>query len=252
MLYRLGLYITNVKEVKTSPMLYVLRAFFVSLVVVLAPLAHAAPSLNDVPADATGERYEYFVLRGGSQIGFYRFFVDGKKSETDAQAADDTEQVLRIQTQMGINVKLLFITAYQAEYSATSVYRGRDLLKHDSAATFNGADYLVTYNVSQNPDHLVVNQTGKKINNPPMTLHPFYVEGDRDLTFVTEKGKLRNITFTTIGPEEIKLGTKFYNTTYARMEGDLERDLWYDEDGVLIKVAYQKDGATINLIRKGL
>ena len=239
------------KEVKTSPMrsafVTVTRVVFLFVAVLLPAASFAQPSLEDAPTSITSEKYAYFVLREDRQIGSYQFRVTKQPA-----VGEDQEPAVRIETQMGIKVKFFFVTAYEADYSASSVYQGRDLRRHSSKAIYNGKNYLVNYSAEDNPDHLVVNASGKHLENPPMTLQPFYLEGDRDLVFVTEKGKLRNIKFRTIGTEELKIGTKFYTTTHARIEGDMVRDLWYDEDGLLIKVSYQKDGAEINLIRKGL
>lgn len=193
--------------------------------------------------------YEYYVLRNGSQIGFYRFAVS---APLGAEGEKNPDDLLEIKTQMGIKVKLLFVTAYQADYSATSAYDGNTLVRHESLANYNGDNYLVNYDRAQNPDHLVVNAQGRKLSYGPMTLHPYYVDGENRMTLVTEKGKLRDIVYRTLGNKRLKIGTNYYNSTHARIEGDVTRDLWYDMDGILMKVAYEKDGATISLVRKGI
>lgn len=208
-------------------------------------------TLENVPPDASPETYDYHVLRNNSQIGFYSFRAS--ESEANAEAEGRAAQSLtEIKTQMGIKVKLLFITAYEAEYSATSAYNGANLIRHESTADYNGKNYLVNYDKGENPDHLVVNANGKKIPHAPMTLHPFIMDDGENLTFITEKGKLREIAYTVLGSDTIKMNTRAYETTHARITGDITRDLWYDAAGVLLKVAYEKDGATIELVRKEL
>lgn len=207
-------------------------------------------------ASPAPQTHEYFVLRNDKQIGFYEFTVRTPEQAegVEAEGNEDIERdVLEVETRMAININVFFVTAYEADYSATSAYRGAKLLRHESEANYNGKNYLVTYDNAQNPDNLVVNSMVRNIIYPPMTLHPFYMQPNAEkVTFITEKGKLHNINYKTIGNEEIKIGARYYPTTHALITGDIEREMWYDRDGVLIKVSYEKDGATINLIRKGL
>ena len=221
----------------------------------------------------TPQVYEYYVLRNNKQIGSYRFKVTEETRKKKAPSSPNKTQkpLLRIETEMDVKVKLFFYTAYEAAYQAASIYDGAELLRYEGMANINGKEYIVNYNRAQNEDHIVVNAQGKKLSGSPVTLNPFYMktlespngslnegesEGDKKadslLNFITEKGKIRNIHYKTKGKERIEINAKKLKATHARIVGDITRDLWYDKDGTLLKVAYQKDGATITLVRKDI
>ena len=250
---------------------------FLMIIATITPMAIGAQEVASSPQNSkrppamaqkeleASQVYSYYILRNNMQIGTYRFKVTPENTpprmngKSKANNASSQGARLRVETDMDVKVKMLFFTAYEAQYEAASIYHGADLLRHESLGKINGKEYIVNYNRSKNKNHLVVNAQGVKLSDPPVTLHPFYrktQKGDgksgRPLNFISEKGKIHEVYYQTKGKERIEINAKKFKATHARIVGDITRNLWYDEDGTLLKVAYQKDGATITLVRKDI
>ena len=202
--------------------------------------------------------FEYFILRNNSQIGTYRFAVTPLNHQSQSKN-EEPKPRFKIETHMQVKVKILFVTAHSSNYHATSVYEGEKLVRHEGLGEFNDKSYIVNFDASENPDHFIVNASGKKILYTPVTLHPLYLNVDEPnenkqnfMSLITEKGKQRKITHKTIGKERQKINSKDFQTIHTQIMGEINRQLWYDLQGILLKVSYKKDGAQIILLRKDI
>ncbi|MBV8630315.1 MAG: hypothetical protein JOZ83_05285, partial [Silvibacterium sp.] len=52
-----------------------------------------------------------------------------------------------------------------------------------------------------------------------------------------------------IGPDSLTIGGEKVATEHFSLSGDIERELWYDADGVLAKTTFRRRGFGIAIVR---
>ena len=67
----------------------------------------------------------------------------------------------------------------------------------------------------------------------------------------TIDGTIMSVRVADLGSENVPVNGGNLNAHHYRISGGLERDLWYDENGNLARVAFKaEDGSTVTYIRK--
>jgi hypothetical protein len=200
---------------------------------IIAALACAASAARAAPP-ATG-RLDFAVIRGDEQIGRHEMLF---RHEGDALSVDVRTRVA---------VKVLFVTAYRFEHDGQELWRDGRLVRLDTKTDDDGAKHEL--HAKADGAGLEVSADGRK-----ETLDPGILPASLWNEGVVRAGKLLNtldgrvmaVRVEDLGPETVSVHAKPVAARHYRISGELERDVWYDADSVLVQVRFHgKDGSEI-------
>ena len=191
------------------------------------------------PARATapdGLELEYRVLRDGAEIGRHKVWF-----------RHDGDAVITVETEISITVSLLFITLYTYRLDATETWRGDRLVALDSTTDDDGDLYVVSAHAEG--DNLVVG-AGANSWMAPATIIPTSLwrreMAQGELLIGVERGEAIAVAFHDQGLESVVARGGDVSARKIVVSGELERALWYDDDGMLVRLQLiARDGSTI-------
>jgi hypothetical protein len=163
-------------------------------------------------------------------------------------AGDD----LVVETRIEGEVTLLTVPIFERDAHYHEVWRGDRLLAFDSHYVDNGEVYEVK--ARADGEHTIIEGRRGRIEAPATVvsndLWNFAVL-DRPLLFDTQRGRLQHVQVTPAGEETITTagGQKISARKYV-MSGDLDRELWYDEDGNWLQSHLEYKGNKFTVTRK--
>lgn len=209
----------------------------VALLPLLPMLIGAAPIEPPVPKSM---RLDYVIKRDGDIIGSH------------AIAFRRDKDALLVDTVVKVAVRILFVTVYRYEKSARETWRGGRVVAYRADTDDNGEP--IRARVSIGPKGLMLDGPKGKSTAPPVTMisgywnmatiHQAALIDSEDATLVPIKidgGEAAKIT----------IDDRRYDTRHYRITGELARELWYDSDGLMIKMrAIGSDGSVIDTDRK--
>jgi hypothetical protein len=79
---------------------------------------------------------------------------------------------------------------------------------------------------------------------------PWLIEYPGEVILITEKGKPLRVTRVDLGLETVELGEGPRKLRHHVYRGPWQRDGWYDAQGRLLLLAYEKKGAAIRILLK--
>ncbi|MCH7554767.1 MAG: hypothetical protein IIC08_02015 [Proteobacteria bacterium] len=179
---------------------------------------------------------DYRVLRDGFEIGRHKVLF-----------RHDGDAVMTVETEIRISVSFLFITLYTYRLDARETWRGDRLVRLDSTTDDDGDLYAVR--AVAEGDGLRV-EAGAKSWTAPATVVPSSLwrrEMARgSLLIGVEQGEAIAVAFEEIGRETVTARGAEVSATKVVVSGELERQLWYDDDGILVHLRLiARDGSTI-------
>lgn len=211
----------------------IFAVLFLSMTLAIASL----PARAAVPS---GGQLNFTVLREGDEIG--RHVLSFEK------AGDD----LTVNIRTKIAVKVLFVTAYSFDHEGREVWRNGHLVTLASHTNDDGTEHTLA--VQANGSELAVNGDGQLSKAalgiiPASLWHEGILAGGAILN--TLYGKQMNITVRDAGMENLMVSGRTVAARHYIIEGDLQRELWFDGDQVLAKVRFKgKDGSKIEYVRR--
>lgn len=189
--------------------------------------AAAAP-----PADG---RLEFAVIRGGDEIGRHEMLF--------RREGDELEVAIRTR----VAVKVLFVTAYRFEHDGREAWRGGRLVRLDSTTDDDGSRHVL--HVEANGRGLKVSGDGREREVdgaivPASLWNEGVLRGDPLLN--TLDGRSMAVKVEDLGPATVRARGRDVAARRYRLTGELERELWYDADSVLVQVRFAgKDGSEV-------
>lgn len=214
-----------------------------ALALATASFLLAASQFGAAPAFAApppGGVLDFTVLRNGSEVGRHEMLF---RNEADS---------LKIDIRTNVAVKVAFITAYRFEHEGHEVWQGGRLARLWSKTNDDGTKHVL--DVTAGGDGLVVMADGKEPEKLSTSI-PASLWNER---IVQQRNILNTLDGTRMSIQVSDLGTETLIVKNARLParhyvvtGDLERELWYDAQNVLVKVRFKaKDGSDIEYLRK--
>jgi hypothetical protein len=203
--------------------------FLAAFVLVEAALAGGAAN----PAAAA--RFEYKVVRSGDDIG--RYVVDVDK-QGDATAVKISTNVV---------VKIAFIAVYRFEQSASESWKGNQLVSLRSKTHDDGKDHLVS--VDTDGSQLKIKADGRVVNSEPSIVpaslwNPALVT--QTVLLNTVNGSRMKVSIADRGEETVATAKGKVLARHYNVSGGLERDLWFDKRGILVRVQMKgSDGSPV-------
>ncbi len=189
----------------------VLAFFLLSIIVLTINTARAAAP--------SGGKLEFTVLREGDPIGSHVLSFE-KSADT---------LVVTIQTK--VKVKVLFLTAYYFDHEGREVWRNGQLVELVSSTDDDGTKHTVAVK----GDGQASKASAKTIT--ASLWHEGILAGGSILN--TLHGKQMNITVRDAGSEDVTVGGQTVSAHHYIIEGDLERELWFDGNQVLVMVRFK-------------
>ena len=196
----------------------------------------AGPALATAP---DGLLLEYRVLRDGFEIGRHK-----------VQFSHDGDDVMTVETEIRITVAFLFVTLYSYRLDASETWRGERLVALQSNTDDDGDLYAVR--AVAEGDGLVVDAGDNSWTAPAMIMPSSLWRRDMargSLLMGVEQGEAIAVSFYDQGRENIVVGCSGMSATKVVVSGELERELWYDEDGMLVHLRLiARDGSAITYV----
>jgi hypothetical protein len=195
--------------------------------------AKAADSLT--PAYPASGVSHFTLLRNGSPLGSYNLRFES------------CEDGLHVVTRVDVIYRLAFITLYRFEQDRNELWRDGRLVSLETRTNDDGDRFALTAWATD--DGVQVN--GRSFDGfVPADIMP---TGFWDIRTVqrkqllnSENGSLLDISATQIGEETVTAWGRPVRATHYRIDGDTEKDLWYDETGIWVGLRMTaSDGSTI-------
>jgi Domain of unknown function (DUF6134) len=207
-----------------------------SLAVATAAMLLATPSLAAFDEDA-GE-YTFTVLRDGDPVGRHRFTYEREGDRIEIEEATDIE------------IKFAMIPLYTFEHEAHQLWQDGRAVRIDATTDDNGEELDITVRdtaqgyvrtVNGRVDRFDDNTAVLAFWNKDMLGHDSFLSAVEDKTL--------EVSFEDLGAETITVAGQKIEAQHYRMAGDEDRDLWFDPDGHIAKVAFRRYGADIEYVR---
>ena len=189
-----------------------------------------------VAAHAPAETMRFAIMRNGEQIGSHAIEISRTGAETN----------VRVTTELA--VKVLFITAYRLQHSATERWVNGQLVGFNSTTDNNGVHHRVR--ATRGTSGLEVDADGKT-SRVDQNIFPASLWNAelmrRKAALDTQDGQVDPISVTDNGMEDLSLGTRTLKAHHYEIKGRYSQDIWYDERGRLLQVKLiGSDGSVIS------
>ncbi len=158
---------------------------------------------------------------------------------------------LVVETEISGEVTVLSLPIYKLAGSYREVWRGDRLISFDSKVDDNGEKFEVSARAEG--DHMLIDRRRGLIEAPASIVsdHPWnFAVLDRTLLFDARRGKLRHVQVEPAGKEALMIGGREVAARKYQMSGDLDRVLWYGEDGSWLQSQLEYGGSKVLLTRQ--
>lgn len=196
------------------------------------------------------------AINGIPSAGSLGFTVqrDGEDVGTHTIRFDDSDGALKVNVQTSVNVTLPFIgiSVYHFEHNGSELWRDGELVTLESRTDDDGearelkvqregGKLRVESNVAQH------DSAGDLI--PASLWHPDLITSK--ILLNTLDGSEMLVSVSEQDNETVEVQGQMVNARHFVLSGGLNRELWYDGDGVLVKVAFAaKDDSRIEYVLK--
>ena len=197
----------------------------------------ALPALSAVaPSDGA---LDFTVLRDGKDVGTHRI---------DFRHIGDA---LEVDIKTRIAVKMMFITVYRFEHDGHEIWRDNKLVSMETKTHDDGEDHSLVATANGSGELKIVGDgkemTAKGSMIPASLWNSTFLEAKELLNSLV--GTELAIDVTLKGEESVAVNGKSIRAKHYSMTGDFERELWYDADWVLVKIAFKaQDGSDIQYV----
>lgn len=158
---------------------------------------------------------------------------------------------LLVETRIDGKATMLNVPVYELAAHYREVWRGDRLLSFDSEVDDNGEHFEVS--ARADGDHMLIDRRRGTIEAPATIVpdHPWnYAVLDRTLLFDARRGKLRHVEIEAAGEEPLAIGGQKVPAEKYIVRGDLERVLWYGEDGAWLQAQLEYGGSKVLITRQ--
>lgn len=219
------------------------RRAFLSLFLLASTAIPASAELSPKSwQPAAGDVISFTVLREGKPFGSHAV-----KFTTDANGA------LVATTTVSLKAGLGPITVFRYKLDATETWHHGQLQKVSGTVNDDGNKGTVT--ASRKGDDLNVSGSEFKGVAPAGIVpasHWNYAQTQAGKLLSTEDGEILDVKVISKGRETIKAGNTMIGANRYLMESALDVDLWYDDDGRWVKLAFEARGQQIEYVLNDL
>jgi len=201
---------------------------------------------TSLPADAmtapAEQTLDFTVMRDGEEIGSHTMTL--RRAGDTVNVAIDTD----------VAVYLAFLRVYHFTHHGIETWRGDRLVSLKSKTDDDGTDHVLDVRMAD--QKLVGEADGKAIAKPadilPASLWNAAIVSKPATTVLnTLDGSSMAIRVTDAGPQTVAGPNGPVTAHHFILKGDLERELWFDAEGSLVKVQFNgKDGTPVEYMRR--
>ena len=181
------------------------------------------------------------------QTRTFKVFVDGtERGSMSMQLAKHSDGTESVRGQIELNFNFI-VYKYRYSSSGTEVWKSGRLIELANEADHNGDKYVVQASAQQQELAVEVNGESQSTKED-VWVTSYWCEPDsrkvgQQLTLLTtDKGLIVTGTLERIGTEQIAIAENSVNATHYQIRGDVEVDLWYDDDHRLIRQSARESG----------
>ena len=206
-----------------------------ALIAFSAKQSSALSKAEPTALELYGERAEYQILRDGLNVG------------RQIMTFTDKDGQLEVTADMSLQVQLLWITVYEFSYLSQEIWSDGRLTELDAIQVENGTETTVRGQWNgqgfafQGPD------TSGQSNGPIYATNHWNADVlDQSQVLNTLTGSLNQVAIEAAGREKVKTESGMILATKYQYSGDLQTEVWYDDDGRWVKMRFKaEDGSTI-------
>jgi len=187
-----------------------------------------------------GGNLNFKVLRDGDEVGTHtlRFARDGDATRVE------------VETHVNVTLPFIGVSVYHFDHEGAETWRDGALVALSSRTDDDGKDHELR--VTRSGDRLEVrSNTGEhhssgallpaSLWNPDLVRHRVLLN--------TLDGREMPVAVVDEGEEAVDVRGTTVRARHYRLTGGLDRELWYDADGVLVKVSFAaKDDSRIDYV----
>lgn len=199
--------------------------------VLMAVSCHTMPAMaSDMTGVPDSGVLDFAILRNGDAIGSHVIRFETK------------DDALAVQVEAKVDYRFGFIPLYRFEHRALEVWREGSLQRMSATTNDNGAKYEIVLQRDEGDMVLAVNgaETAAAPGLQPASLWNVAIVRQRRILDPAD-GELMSVAIADAGMETIRVAGRDVPARHYVMTGDFERDLWYDDRGVLKQVRFLGD-----------
>ncbi|MCW8916634.1 MAG: DUF6134 family protein [Magnetovibrio sp.] len=190
------------------------------------------------------ETLNFQVLRNGKPVGTHRITISNIKNQ------------IRVDLHTQIKIDGFFTTSYAFDHTSQETWAGGQLLDMTSITDNDGNHMSVIAHPEE--DSLIINSVinGRdRLQILPLGIMPTSLWNadliGRTQLLNSQDGKILDVSVKNLGTENIPVHGILTQTHHYGISGEFTRELWFDEDGKLVKVEFpDKSKTTITFILK--
>ncbi len=207
------------------------------LITIITVLSASAPTWATGPASGSHEyQVDHYAL-GDIGTHQYTFTHQGKD--------------LIVTSKIRLRAKVLFVTVRRYMADRREVWRGGRLIAFESRTDDDGEIIEVT--ALAEGDKMVIDGPKGRVEAPgdimPTSAWSVdFLKGGKMMD--TETGKILSVTVADMGFETVDIGGKQIKARKFHIGGDLDRDLWYRQDGTWVKLRLTRNDDVIYVTMK--
>jgi hypothetical protein len=190
-------------------------------------------------AEALPAKLTYAIIMDGKPIGSETYDISRDGDRTDVQLTTDTHG------------RVMFVNFHYHHQRSESWIGGK--LQHLVADTDDDGSKHHVEAVQTADGALTVTADGKPLAVPanvfPLTMWNRAITAQTALFAVENADSPYRVKIKDVGAETLTVGGQKLATEHYAMSGDVERDFWYDSEGLLAKVAFRRQGFGIAIVR---
>ncbi len=213
------------------------------LALVCGALANASPGLATTAGQVASLRpdalIDFKVMRDGARLGHHRITVQ----EAGAQKI--------VEVEIALDVRLAFFTLYEYRHHNREVWEDGKLLSLESTTDDNGDRYEVR--ARRTHDGILVDGADGRFIAPADVVPTSYWNPrtlQADALLDTQRGTLRDVRVSPMARESVRIGDRSIPARRYRIAGDLNLDIWYDDRGEWVKLAFDIFNSRIDYFRR--
>ncbi|WP_448203006.1 DUF6134 family protein [Azospirillum sp. sgz302134] len=204
-----------------------------------AGLLLAVPLSAPLAAGAAGPRtLTYQILMGDDPIG------------TETVRVEPQGDVTKVAVTASTRVKVLFVN-FRYDHQREELWKGATLDRMSARTDDDGTPHVLE--MTRRGVGYAVTVDGKTREAPadalPLTLWTPEVLKRPTLLSVID-GKPHAVRAESLGVETLDIDGRPVKAQHHRIAGDVERDLWFDADGTLLKTRFKRSGYDVTYILK--
>lgn len=197
----------------------------------------AVALLSSAPGWAESVALGYSIRKEGEPIGQERVTIN-----RDGDAA-------LVEVRTTTRAKVLFLE-FHYEHSRREEWQGGKLVRMGADTDDDGTKSKLEAVRGDNGWTMTVNgQTTERAGDPlPLTLWGRAILDRKELFSIIDAKPYR-VQVAALGSETVTVDGQAQQAEHFRITGDVERDLWYGDDGYLLRAAFQRSGYPIEVVR---